>query len=120
MQDIKEGEVTMEQYQCPECKSSNVSAYRDEMRCWACGFSEGLFDYPVAGQHIVDDARFTEIYDRLNDLEAMNAEPSSVPRYYHDKIQQLQFELTNIRNKVNELGSRKKKKQETIIGITPL
>lgn len=47
------------------------------------------------------------IEDRLNDLEAMVAERGRVPRQYYDQLEQIRGEVVFLRNKVNELSSKR-------------
>ena len=48
-----------------------------------------------------------DLDDRINNLEAISAEPGGIPRRYEDKLKQVQNELIYLRNKVNELTAKK-------------
>ena len=66
------------------------------------------------------DMRFTELSDRINDLEAIGAELGSVPRHYHDRTDQLQGQVTYLQNKVNELLKPKKRATPKAKGVVQL
>ena len=92
-------------YQCPKCKSPNVSAFNNEMRCWTCGFNEVLEDYAIAVSSSCfssEDERIEELADKVNDLEAISVQPGSIPRYHHEKTQQLQNKVNYLQKKINE------------------
>ena len=62
----------------------------------------------------------SDLDDRINDLEAISAQPGSIPRYYDDRTQQVENKVTGLQNKLNELIDKRKGKQEKITGIIPL
>lgn len=48
-----------------------------------------------------------DIEDRLSDLEATIGEPGRIPRRVYDEVQQLRGEVRFLRNRINELSSRR-------------
>ena len=50
-----------------------------------------------------------DLEDRINNLEAISAEPGQIPRRYHDRLEQIQREVVYLRNKIIE--TRVKKQQ---------
>jgi hypothetical protein len=51
----------------------------------------------------------SEIEGRIDNLEALIAEPGSIPRRYHDLLQQTRFEMVNLKTKVIETRPKKPK-----------
>ena len=53
----------------------------------------------------------SDIEDRLSNLEAISAEPGSIPRWYHDQIQQMRYEITNLKMQAPKPRPQKPKPQ---------
>ena len=53
----------------------------------------------------------TELEDRINNLEAISAEPGQIPRQYQYKIEQLQAKVLYLGNKLNEHIDKSKTRQ---------
>ena len=51
----------------------------------------------------------SEIEDRIDNLEAITAEKGSIPRRYHDLLQQTRYEMLNLKSKVIETRPKKSK-----------
>ena len=110
-------------WQCPQCKSPKVTAFGDNMMCLSCGYREYLYDYSNTFDtpgYVPPEPDIAELEDRINDLEAMSAEPGSIPQYYFEQMQQLKGQVNFLQGKVNDLSSKRKRKQDKITGITPL
>jgi len=104
--------------QCPRCKSNRVTNVNDDLLCLSCGNRETLEDYPIATSIPYfpgEDKRIEELVKKINDLEAISAQPGSVPRYYHERTQQLQGKVNYLQNNLNEHIDKlsKLKKQKT-------
>lgn len=52
--------------------------------------------------NVPPEADWSELHDRLNDLEAMAAEPGRIPRRYYEQFQQIRGEIAFLRNKIEE------------------
>jgi len=50
----------------------------------------------------------TDFEDRISNLEVILMTPGQIPRQYEDKLKQIQGELVYLRNKVNELTTKRK------------
>ena len=57
-----------------------------------------------------------DLDDRINNLEAISAEPGGIPRRYEDRFKQLQGELVYLRNKIKELTAQKKPRKRSDYG----
>jgi len=98
---------------CPDCFSNRTTVIGDNILCLNCGKQDYLYDYRNAfdeGNYIEEPTELDAVKEQVNDLQAMVAEPGRIPRRYHDKLQQLQGEVTYLRNKVNELQTKRKPK----------
>jgi hypothetical protein len=69
------------------------------------------FGWPDPGPDMpVSSTRMEDLEDRIGNLEAISAEPGRVPRYFHDKIQQLEGRVLHGEAKWQEhLGKSSKK-----------
>ena len=54
-----------------------------------------------------------DLDDRLNDLEAISAESGSMPRQYHDSLQQIRGQVLYLQNKLQEQIKKRAKRFET-------
>lgn len=61
--------------------------------------------YPV-----LEEEPLSDIEIRLRKVESRLSEPGSVPKYYHDRTQQLEGQVLHLQNKVNELLKTKKRR----------
>ena len=52
------------------------------------------------------------VEDRLDNLEAISAEPGSIPRQYHDLAEQTRAQVLFLQKKVEELALRRAKKEQ--------
>jgi hypothetical protein len=57
-----------------------------------------------------------ELKAQLNDLQAIVAEPGSVPRQYYNQLQQLRGEVAYLRTKVAEMRAKRQKRYEVYDG----
>ena len=71
-------------YDFPMADSFRAMSYRD------CGVQDPGY---VPPQPDLED-----LEDRINDLEAISAQPGSVPQYYHDRTNQLQNRINRVQN----------------------
>jgi hypothetical protein len=55
-----------------------------------------------------------DLEDRIGNLEAISAEPGRMPRYYHDKLQQLEGRVLHAVGKMQEHIDRSRKRQKGI------
>lgn len=96
--------------QCPHCKSNSVNTTDNELICHGCGNREYLYDYANAYDNPMPQAPtpdITELEDRVGNLEAISAEQGSVPRQYHERLQQVQGEVAYLHNKIAEQPAKK-------------
>ena len=56
------------------------------------------------------DKLIETLQDRVNNLEAISAQPGEVPREYHESLQQLRGQVTFLQNKLNTALDRGKQK----------
>jgi len=95
---------------CPYCGSHNVIDRITDAQCLNCGAIDKFIDVENTSNVQYDPSELDAIKDQVNDLEAMVAEPGRIPRQYNEKLQQLQGEVTYLRNKVDELQTKRKPK----------
>jgi len=94
---------------CPDCYSHKTTTIGDNILCLKCGKQDYLYDYRNAYDdgRVEDTTELDGLKEQVNDLEATIAEPGRIPRRYNDKLQQLQGEVTFLRNKVNEIQTKR-------------
>lgn len=95
----------MDDLQCPACNSRRVTTMNDCLACLACGHREYLYDYNNAYDAPVSlpeeaDPEQAELRDRVDNLEAISAQPGRTPRKFHDEVQQLRAEVQYLRGQV--------------------
>jgi len=95
----------MNDLQCPECKSNRVTMAGSYIACLACGHREYLYDYrnaydePAACAETADP-EVAELRERIGNLEAVSAQKGSMPRQYHEQLQQLRGEVQYLHKQV--------------------
>lgn len=82
----------------PEIRQYNFRTHR-----WLVPLCQGCPQFHE--KQLEDKLRSCE--DRIDNLEAISAEPGRIPRQYQDKLQQLQLGMARLRNKVNEFTAKK-------------
>lgn len=95
----------MNTMQCPKCKGNRVSTMNECLVCHGCGHSEYLYDYHNAHDTPMadgDDPEMAELRERVDNLEALSAQRGSVPRRFHDEVQQLRGQVQYLHRKLAE------------------
>jgi hypothetical protein len=103
----------MSDYQCPKCKSGNISKEDTRIRCFSCGFFENLEDYPIARPAPVIYAlpeQLQSLEDRVQNVEELVATPGSVPYQFRHQLQQIKGELAYLRTNAKPIKPPKKQK----------
>lgn len=59
-----------------------------------------------------ENTRVEDLEDRICNLEAISAEPGRMPRYYHDKLQQLEGRVLHAESKMNEHIDRSRRNKQ--------
>jgi len=106
-----------EDYQCPKCKRHAVSIDDCFIRCLSCGLTEPLDDFRKATPYIeprVMPAQLQNLEDRLENVEELVAAPGSIPRQFHDELQQIQGRSLFLQEKLNEHLDRSKKRKDRL------
>jgi|GEM_PF-6698199 len=67
-----------------------------------------MCDWYNSPERILDD-RLHKLEERVGNLESITAEPGGIPRWYHDKIEQIRLELLHLKGKVIEARPKKPK-----------
>ena len=85
--------------------------YAEESFDFPCSETFHGYTYEYYGEpdpsYIPPQPDLTEIENRLNDLESEVASPGSIPKRYHEQIQQLKSQIQNLQSRVNKLAARK-------------
>lgn len=74
----------------------------------------GFFYEQYSGRdpaYIPPQPDFDEINDRLNDLEAETARPGSIPKQYHEQMQQVKAQVAHLQSQINHRAEGKQTKQ---------
>jgi len=113
---VKDGKVIPHTFLHCECYEEELDHYyplRKEDFDFSMSYSyyRGLSQYhgwPDPGTDIVEESN---LEDRIDNLEAITAESGSMPRHYHDRLQQLEARVIRAETKLNEYLSPKKQTQ---------
>ena len=88
----------MSDYQCPNCGSKRVEIDDQECRCFACGFSQGRWDFPDNTARV----RYAEPTERVIE----RVEPTEL-RPIKSELNDLRTGLLATRKVIGEMAKKK-------------
>ena len=116
---MKDGKVIHHAYVYCECHEDPPEHYMPitpDMYDFPCSSSFRAWTYQYCGVPdpgcVPPQPDIADLDDRIGNLEAISSEPGHMPRYYHDKLQQLEGRVLHAEAKLHEHIDKSKRKQE--------
>jgi len=112
---VKDGKVVPNAWMDCYCKSETEYYHpiRPEDYDFACSNSFRAWTYEYCGVpdpgNIPYQPDTEKVEQRINNLEAISAEPGQIPRQYHDQLRQLKGQVLYLQKKIEEMSEQKKK-----------